>query len=137
MTETMVKLDTAEAVRQHLDVAVSEPERRERAVRLVLCGLENEVLVHCVVGGDEKDAPRDVPARARMITVFARELSSARGSGAIVVVVTRPGPVTIGENERMWFRAAHQVCAELGVRLLGVHLMTPRGQREVSHDDAG
>jgi hypothetical protein len=58
------------------------------------------------------------------------------GDGAVLVALTRPGPVTITGSDGQWFRAAHQICAEQEARLLGVHVVTPRGQREVVLDDA-
>ena len=39
-------------------------------------------------------------------------------------------------RDAVWVRVARAVCADRGVRLLGVHVLTPHGQREVNLDDA-
>jgi len=60
------------------------------------------------------------------------------GSGgcALLIALTRPGPTTLVAADRRWFQVAHLWCAEHEVRLLGVHVVTPRGQRELVLDDA-
>jgi hypothetical protein len=127
-------LDSAEAIDLHLDRSVSPPERARTAVRFVLCDAGARVRVHCVVGGlppqpDEQDC-------AVAVSVFATAVAEAGADGAMLVVLTRPGPSAITDQERRWFHAAHRCCARAGVRLLGVHLMTPTTQRRIALDDA-
>jgi hypothetical protein len=133
MSEPAV-LDTAEAIAAHLADAVEEWERGRRGVRFVLCDRANEVQVHCPV--DDLPADTDPAECAHAVSVFATALADSEPDGALLVALTRPGSGTITDPDRRWFHAAHEVCAKLGVRLLGVYLLTPSGQREIVLDDA-
>jgi hypothetical protein len=127
-----VFLTGPDAISDHLAAEISPLERAMRTVRFVLCDQENRVLVHCPVHGE--GPPRDEAQCVQVVSLFAGTVAHA--DAALVVVLTRPGPDSVTEWERLWFRAAHVACAEHEVRLLGVHLLTPTGQREVHHDDA-
>ena len=133
MTETPV-LDTPEAIREHLEIALDPSDRGQRGVRFVLCDADNRVMVHCPVD----DVPADVDAEdcAHFVSVFASALAEGDEGGGILVALTRPGAGTITEVDRTWFRVTHEVCAENKVRVLGVHLLTPREHREIYPDDA-
>lgn len=133
MTETPV-LDTPEAIREHLEIAIDPPERGQRGVRLVLCDSDNRVMVHCPID----DVPEELGNEecAQFISVFASALAEGDEAGAILVALTRPGSPTVTEIERQWFRATHEVCADIGVRVLGIHLLTPGAHREIHPDDA-
>lgn len=133
MSEPAV-LDSPEAISAHLAEAIEEWERGRRSVRFVLCDARNEVRVHCPVD--------DLPARAEAadcehaVSVFAGALAESERNGALLVALTRPGSGMIDQPDRVWFHAARDVCARTGVRLLGVHLITPTHQREIVLDDA-
>lgn len=132
MTETPV-LNTPEAIREHLEIALDPGDRGHRGVRFVLCDADNRVMVHCPVD----DVPADVDAEdcAHFVSVFASALAEGDEGGGILVALTRPGAATITDVDRTWFRVTHEVCAENGVRVLGVHLLTPREHREIHPDD--
>ena len=127
-------LDSPEAIAAHLADTVEEWERGRRGVRFVLCGADNEVRVHCPVD--------DLPARAdrvqceQAVALFATALAGNERDGALLVALTRPGTGTVCPADRVWFHAAHDVCARAGVRLLGVYLITPTHEREIVLDDA-
>jgi len=70
------------------------------------------------------------------ISVFAGALADSERHGALLVALTRPGDGLVDGPDRVWFHAAHEVCARTGVRLLGAHLLTPTHQREIVLDDA-
>jgi hypothetical protein len=138
-------LDSPDAIRDHLEEAIEPAERGRRGVRFVLCDRANRVLVHCPVEGIPDDS--DADDCVQTISVFATALTGTGSDGgaaaaasarsaAMLVVLTRPGTSLVTDSDRLWFRAAHEVCAEYGVRLLGVHLMTLRQQREIVLDDA-
>jgi hypothetical protein len=133
MTVTPV-LDTPEAIHEHLEIALDPDDRATRGVRFVLCDADNRVMVHCPVD----DVPLDVDVEdcKQFVSVFASALAEGDEGGAILVALTRPGTSTITEEERSWFRATHEICAENRVRVLGVHLLTPREHREIHPDDA-
>lgn len=133
MAETPV-LDTPEAIREHLEIALDQAERHQRGVRFVLCDADNRVMVHCPVD----DVPADVNAEdcAQFVGVFASALAEGDEGGGILVALTRPGTATITDVDRVWFRVTHEVCAKNQVRVLGVHLLTPAEHREIHPDDA-
>jgi hypothetical protein len=133
MSEPAV-LDSPEAIEAHLVDAIEEWERGRRGVRFVLCDARNEVRVHCPVD----DLPRDTAPAAceHAVSIFAGALADTETDGGLLVALTRPGGGTVEEHDRVWFHAARDVCARAGVRLLGVHLVTPTHLREIVLDDA-
>jgi hypothetical protein len=133
MGETPV-LDTPKAIREHLEIALDPEDRRRRGVRFVLCDADNRVMVHCPVD----DVPEELAAAecAQFVSVFASALAEGDEAGGILVALTRPGSSTVVDVDRRWFRAVHEVCSANGVRVLGVHLLTPREHREIHPDDA-
>jgi len=132
MTHNEILLDSPKAIRDHLRSSI-EPEPGH-GVRMVLCDDRNKVLTHVHIGEAPAD-PNDEDC-VKIVMPFAHAMCGGPASGAMVLALTRPGPPTLSAADRRWFRAAHQVCAEHDVRLLGVHVVTPRGQREVLLDDA-
>ena len=133
MRHNTVVLDTPEAIERHLGVAIEPAGFDDPAVRFVLCDGANQVLAHCHV----RALPADLSAAdcARALSVFVGVLADG-GDGALLLALLRPGPPSLCPADGLWFRTAHEVCAEHRVRLLGVHVVTPHGQREVRWDDA-
>lgn len=127
-------LDSPEAIDAHLTASVEPWERGNYGVRFVLCDADNQVRVHCPV--DHLPPQPDPADCAHAISVFATALAERDGDGAMLVVLTRPGSSAVSDPDRIWFHAAHQVCRRIGVRLIGVHLMTPADQRRILLDDA-
>ncbi len=127
-----VFLHSPEAIARHLRRDIEPEGFDSNGVRFVLCDNRNQVLCHCHVG----EIPFDISSAEcnRTLSLFAHTLSSG-GDGAILLALTRPGPPTLMPADARWFRAARRACAEHAVRLLGVHVVTPRGQREVVLDD--
>lgn len=132
MTDKEILLDTPDAIRDHLSDTV-EPEAGH-GVRMVLCDDRNAVLTHVHIG--EAPPNPDDEECAKIVTPFAHAMCGGPASGAMVLALTRPGPPTLSAADRRWFRTAHKVCAIHDIRLLGVHVVTPRGVREVLLDDA-
>ncbi len=132
MTDKEILLDSPEAIRHHLSHTV-EPESGH-GVRMVLCDDRNAVLTHVHIG--EAPPNPDDDECAKIVTPFAHAMCGGPASGAMVLALTRPGPPTLSAADRRWFRTAHKVCAIHDIRLLGVHVVTPRGVREVLLDDA-
>lgn len=133
VTEPVV-LDSAAAIRAHLEEALTPTERTVPAVRFVLCDAANRVRVHCPVDGLNPAAEPAVCAQAA--SVFAHALADGEGGGGMLLVLTRPGSAWVTDADRTWFHVAHKACAESGVRMLGVRVMTPDTQREIVLDDA-
>jgi hypothetical protein len=133
MTDTAV-LDSPQAIAAHLAEAIEEWERGRRSARFVLCDARNEVRVHCPV--DDLPERIDRAECEHAVSVFAGALVSSEREGALLVALTRPGGGVVEDGDRVWFHAAHEVCNRVGIRLLGVHLLTPTAQREIVLDDA-
>jgi hypothetical protein len=133
MTDDDTLLDSPDAIRRHLAVELAVTGFMDRGLRVVLCGERNEVLLHCHVG----DLPPELSESecAKALCPLAHPLGGGL-AGAMLVALTRPGPLVLTAGDRRWFRVAHAVCADHEVRMLGVHLVTPHGQREVVLDDA-
>jgi hypothetical protein len=127
-------LDQPATIQRHLDRIVGPLDRRSWSAWFILCDVDNRVLVHYPV----TDVPAEPAAEdcAHTVGVFADVFSALKFDAGMLVVVTRPGTAGIRASDRQWFRAAHEVCARSGVRLVGVHLMTPDAQREIVLDDA-
>ena len=127
-------LDSPSAIRHHLALGIERASLFTPGVRFVYCDKRNRVLVHCHVDHVPTDTP---PADCRQtLQVFVEGAEVVGRDGALLIALTRPGPPVLVPADRRWFRIAHQVCAEREVRLLGVYVVTPRGQREVLLDDA-
>ncbi|MEV1290008.1 hypothetical protein [Micromonospora sp. NPDC049679] len=127
-------LDSPEAIDAHLATAIEPWERGRHGVRFVLCDADNQVRMHCPV--DDLPPVAEPADAAQAISVFAKALADNEDGGTLLVVLTRPGSSAVSDPDRVWFHAAYQVCAKLGVRLLGVHLVTPADQRRILLDDA-
>ncbi|MFY1636968.1 hypothetical protein ACN27F_27450 [Solwaraspora sp. WMMB335] len=127
-------LDSPEAIDAHLTSSIERWERGRRGVRFVLCDGDDRVQVHCPV--DDLPAELDPADCAQAVAIFANALAERTGDGSMLVVLTRPGSSAISDPDRIWFHAAYEVCAKVGVRLLGVHLVTPVDQRRILLDDA-
>jgi hypothetical protein len=133
MAEKKVFLNSPGAIERHLRHDLEPEGFDSNGVRFVLCDHRNQVLFHCHVG----DVPLDVsPAECSYALCAIAHSMSVGPGGAVLIALMRPGPATLTPADGRWFRAARRVCADHQVRLLGVHVVTPRGQREVLLDDA-
>lgn len=129
---TRLILSSPAAVTDALDLLVPPPERRRSTAWVLLCDDRDELVVPCVVDDLPEQPPPD--ECEAMLAPFATALGN--DGAALLLALTRRGEAAVTDSERHWFHAAHAVCAEHGVRLLGVHLLTPTEGREVHLDDA-
>lgn len=136
----LVWLDTPRAIEEHLRRDIPRYDLESPGVRFIMCDPDNQVMAHAQVNAaedDDDDEPDDGLGRGPDATI-ARFLSHFGGDGTlggVLVALTRPGRAGITEDDRACYRAARAICAAQKVRLLGVHVVTPRGQREVVLDD--
>jgi hypothetical protein len=134
MTASSVILDSPEAIRRHLTDDISRHEFDFPGVRFVLCDDRNEVRAHVHVSDTPPDA--DVDEYRQVVSTLAEGVARAGDDNAMLLAVLRAGAPVLVRADRVLYRAARSVCAEHRVRLLGVHIVTPHGQREVLLDDA-
>jgi hypothetical protein len=108
-----------------LDLVVSERDRSRGTLALLLCDDEDRLLVPVVVG----ELPAELSDDDRRSTV-ARVIAPMKGGGAVLVAVARRSGLGIRSEDLAWRQAAERACAD-GPRLLGVHVITLDGSREV------
>ncbi len=113
-----------------LDLVVSERNRCRGALALLLCDDDDRMRVPVVVG----DLPAALSDDDRRQTV-AKVVAVLKGRGAVLVAVARRSGLSIRSEDRAWRRAAERACAD-GPRLLGVHVITLDGSREVPAEAA-
>lgn len=130
---TRLTLSSAAAVADALDLLVPPADRRRSTAWVLLCDDHDELVVPCVVDELPEQPPAD--ECAALLAPFAAALGAGSGAG-LLLALTRRGQAAVTDLERRWFHAAHAVCVARAVRLLGVHLLTPEGAREVHLDDA-
>jgi hypothetical protein len=133
MTTSTVFLDSPEAICQHLRHGIPWEDFDVPGVRFIACDEHNEVRAHFHVAETPPEATFD--DCAFLTSVFVEGMSGSGPDNALLVALTRRGAPTLTPADRRWFRAVHQVCAEHRLRLLGVHVVTPRGSREMVLDD--
>ena len=118
-------LTTPTLVADVLDLVLAEADRRIGALAFLLCDGTGRLLAPAVV----TDVPDDIEndERQRMIETFVRPLGPA---GSLHLAIGRQDGLSIRAGDRAWAAAAAEVCAG-GPRLLGVHLLTLHGYREL------
>lgn len=108
-----------------LDLVVSERDRQRGALALLLCDDEDRMQVPVVVG----DLAAELTDDDRQRTVAA-VVAAMGGQGSVLVAVARRSGLSIRPDDHAWRRAAERACAD-GPRLIGVHVITLDGSREV------
>lgn len=107
-----------------LDLVVSERNRHEGALAVLLCDDDDRMQVPVVV-----NLPTRLSDDERQRTV-SRVVAAMDGRGSALVAIARRSGLGLRAEDRAWERAAARACAG-GPRLLGVHVITLEGSREV------
>jgi hypothetical protein len=123
-----------DAVAAHVDRVVTRDQRTRRSVWFIVFDRSvSEAMVHLPVDEIPLD-PTD--EECRYIADFFADTAAHLGVAiSMAVVVTRPGATAVSAADRRWYRAVRDACAQNVVPLLGVHLLTPNGSRELVLDD--
>lgn len=108
-----------------LDLVVSDRDRRAGALAVLMCD-EDDRLVQPVVITDLEPMASEAD-RCEGLSVIT---SAMGGCGSILVAVARRDGLSITDDDRVWARAARRAGAD-GVRVLGVHVVTATGSREI------
>ncbi len=118
-------LTGATFVADMLDLVVPDSDRHRGALAVLICDEQDRLLAPVVVG----DMPEDLPdgERERSLRTV---LAATEGRGSALVAVARADGLSVRDGDRAWARAAVRACAD-GPRLLGVHVITHDGSREV------
>jgi hypothetical protein len=109
-----------------LDLIVTDRDRSEGAIGLLLCGGEGRLTQPVVVSSPPAIVtPADRP---KVFDVMCRAMSGGPPDGGppgLLVAVARPGSAHPTPEDLRWRDAAIRSCDDHGVLLLGVWLMTP------------
>jgi hypothetical protein len=108
-----------------LDLVVLARDRQQGAVSFLLCD-EDARLVQPVTITDIP-ATAAVDDRRRCLRTVVGAMS---GRGGLLVAVAREDGLSVCASDEAWRDAAVAECSD-GVRLLGVHVVTQAGSREV------
>jgi hypothetical protein len=107
-----------------LDLLVPLTDRRAGALLLALCDEQGRLLQPCLVEGD----PGCAEAR-RTPGFFAEVLAGLSPGGSMLVGIARSAGLSARPADLEFAAAAQAACAEHGLRLLGVHVVTLDGSR--------
>jgi hypothetical protein len=117
------------AVADLLDLALTEQDRRSGTLAVVVC--------------DERARPRvvqlihDVPPgmgterRDHTMRSLAGILAEAVPQGRFLLARARPGGLSLTTDDLGWRRCVEESFHAHSLRLLGVHVVTPDGSREI------
>jgi hypothetical protein len=128
-----MRQDTTSAVVEHLDLVIAPYERRRRCVWYIVYDDDGRALMHYAV--DEVPPRPTLDECVETSDVFANAIQHVGGEASLLVAITRPGPPSVVASDRLWYRATRQVCTARQVPLLGVHVLTAEGHREIFLDD--
>ncbi|MGH3716305.1 MAG: hypothetical protein ACRDT4_23020 [Micromonosporaceae bacterium] len=112
-----------------LDLLVTDASRALGAIYVVLCDSQDRMLQPCAVDGPPAACDNDT--REQMFRPFVEALATHEPNGAVLVALARPDGLEVTAEDRAWQQAAMRVCARAGIRLLGLHVVTRHGSREV------
>lgn len=112
-----------------LDLLVTDASRALGAIYVVLCDSQDRMLQPCTV--DSLPGSFDKDSREQMLRPFVQALATHEPNGAALVALARPDGMKVTDDDRAWWQAAMRVCTQAGIRLLGLHIVTRHGSREV------
>jgi hypothetical protein len=122
---TEIPLTEPAFVADVLDMCVFQRDRHRGALVLLLCDDEARLVQPFVI--EDPPSGLDDAERARPFEVAAEAMG---GCGSLLVAIARRDGLSVTAEDREWAAAAAQVCGR-GIRLLGVHIVTTFGSREV------
>lgn len=103
-----------------VDLVVSDADRREGALGLLLCRPEGTLAQPVVV------STQDCPDRAHLLDLVLDQLPHVPGVGGLVLAIARSwGGVT--DADRQLHQVALEVCRRQGLTLWGAYLATAAG----------
>jgi hypothetical protein len=118
---------------EHIERVVTREQRSRRSVCFIACNRSpTDRVLYLPV---DELPPNSTDEECRFIAGFFADAVAELGWTGMAVVLTRPGGPTVANVDRRWYGAVRDSCGEHGLRLLGMHLLTPGGSRELFLDD--
>jgi hypothetical protein len=125
-------LDDPKLVADVLDLVVLDRDRLARSLAVLLCDERHRLLQPCLISDPDYLASEDERFHALRNIIVAFELF-ADGKGSLLVALARRDGLSIRADDHVWARAAQRACTG-DVELLGVHVVTMDGSREVPRE---
>lgn len=123
-------IHTADRVADVLDLLISERDRRSGAVLVVVCDERGCIVVPSIV--DDLQLPMDAEAKRHLVGVFAAATAQVEHRAGLLVAIARADGLSLTRDDHEWGPVVREVCEASGVRLLGVHLVTLHGTRQIA-----
>ena len=134
MTASHVFLDSPESIQRHLRDDIERYEFDCPGVRFVLCDDRNEVRAHVHIADTPTEPDHD--EYELVVSTMAESLAHTGDDPAMLLALMRPGTPSLTPSDGCGSGSPTMSAPTTGVRLLGVHVLTPHGQREINLDDA-
>lgn len=110
-----------------LDLVISEADRHAGAMGVLMCDPDGRLVQPAVIGELEPHPTEE--DRERLLSVFVAAMG---GHGSLLLGIARRDGLSITAEDVAWSHTAARACSESdGMRLLGVHVVTMTGSREV------
>lgn len=119
-------LRDARLVADVLDLCVPFRDREAGAICILLCDGEDRLAQPMVIGEIGRPSADDRVHFMHNIFEMARQLLP---DGSVLLAIARADGLSLTPDDELWARSA--VVAAEGYRLLGVHVVTMHGSREI------
>ena len=119
-------LTDARLVADVLDLCVPFPDREAGAICVLLCDDEDRLAQPMVIGEIGHPSADDRLQFMHNIFGMARQLMPY---GSVLLAIARADGLSLTPDDELWARSA--VVAADGYRLLGIHVVTMHGSREI------
>jgi hypothetical protein len=119
-------LTDARLVADVLDLCVPFPDREAGAICVLLCDDEDRLAQPMVIGDIGDPSAEDRLQFLYGIFGMVRQLMPY---GSVLLAIARKDGLSLTPDDELWARSA--VVAAEGYRLLGIHVVTMHGSREI------
>ena len=117
-----------------LDLLVSERDRQDGALFILLCDSQDHLALPTAC--DDPPALASAVDREFAVRTVLRGGEPVLADGSFLVAFARRGSLEITADDTAWARAAAAAARHSPLRLLGVHVVTSIGSREIPRDAA-
>lgn len=123
-------IHTDDRVADILDLLISERDRRSGAVLVVICDERGCLVLANIV--EDVGPPMDTEAKRHLVGVFAAATEQLEQRAGLMVGIARADGLSLTQDDRAWGPVVRDVCDASDIELLGVHLVTLHGTRQIA-----